>query len=148
MSGWAGFSDAELRKLKEQKDNKSTKGFKIHYANFTLCFSYMVLQLLSNYLETRERRCHDKVSELLILGEIYLLPNANDPNYSLNSTVSSGQDLNEASPGKRVPNILSASKSRTQREAANPISSPGALIIIIICSRYYICICKYIQLHK
>lgn len=58
MSGWAGFSDAELRKLKEQKDNKSTKGFKIHYANFTHCFSYMVLQLLSNYLETRERRCH------------------------------------------------------------------------------------------
>lgn len=157
MSGWAGFSDAELRKLKEQKDNKSTKGFKIHYANFTLCFSYMVLQLLSNYLETRERRCHQFFLTQIItwqslwiinFGEIYLLPNANDPNYSLNSTVSSGQDLNEASPGKRVPNILSASKSRTQREEANPISSPGALIIIIICSRYYMCICKYIQLHK
>lgn len=64
MSGWAGFSDAELRKLKDQKDNKSAK-------------------------------------------------------------VSSGQDPNEASPGKRVPNILSASKSRTQREAANPVSSTG-----------------------
>lgn len=56
MSGWAGFSDAELRKLKEQKDNKSAKGFLIHLiSNFTLRFSYMLLQLLSNFLE---RRCH------------------------------------------------------------------------------------------
>lgn len=40
MSGWAGFSDAELRKLKEQKDNKSAKGFLIHLiSKFTLRFS-------------------------------------------------------------------------------------------------------------
>lgn len=121
MSGWAGFSDAELRKLKEQKDNKSAKGFLIHLiSNFTLRFSYMLLQLLSNFLE---RRCP------FFGGGGYFLLSANDPNYSLNSTVSSGQDPNEASPSKRVPNILSASKSRTQREAANPVSSPGALVI-------------------
>lgn len=121
MSGWAGFSDAELRKLKDQKDNKSAKGFLIHLiSKFKLRFSYMLLRIFSR---------DDVIFFWGGGGGGYFLLNANDPNYSLNSTVSSGQDPNEASPGKRVPNILSASRSRTQREAANPVSSPGALVI-------------------
>lgn len=119
MSGWAGFSDAELRKLKDQKDNKSAKGFLIHLiSKFTLRFS-----CFCNFFRIFSR------DDVIFLGGGLLLLSANDPNYSLNSTVSSGQDPNEASPSKRVPNILSASKSRTQREAANPVSSTGALVI-------------------
>lgn len=65
------------------------------------------------------------VSKILKRRREYLGPDSESPPRAKYNCLSSGQDLNEASPGKRVPNILSASKSRTQREAANPISSPG-----------------------
>lgn len=65
------------------------------------------------------------VSKILKRRREYLSPDSESPPRAKYNCLSSGQDLNEASPGKRVPNILSASKSRTQREAANPISSPG-----------------------
>lgn len=64
------------------------------------------------------------VSKILKRRREYLGPDSESPTRAKYNCLSSGQDLNEASPSKRVPNILSASKSRMQREA-NPISSPG-----------------------
>lgn len=76
MSGWAGFSDAELRKLKDQKDKKSAKGFLFHLiSKFTLRFS-----CFCNFFRIFSR---DDVIIFFIDGGggvNYFLLNANDPN--------------------------------------------------------------------
>lgn len=65
------------------------------------------------------------VSKILKRRREYLGPDSDSPPRAKYNCLSSGHDSNEPSPGKRVPNILSASKTRTQRETEKPISPPG-----------------------